>query len=132
VNTPKYDRLDRSRAVAAVGQAVKSGKLPPVRTRKCDDCGRQAEQYHHEDYGKPLDVTPLCKDCHVMRHRDHPPFSGGCRSTKLATERMTMTSVHLTEAQRTALTRMSRLTGAPIAALIRKAVDKLLHTRSAS
>lgn len=48
--------------------AVKTGKLPPVLSLTCADCGKPAQNYHHEDYSKPLDVVPLCRYCHAARH----------------------------------------------------------------
>jgi len=35
----------------------------------CHDCGLvDAEERHHEDYSKPLEVDLLCKACHCKRH----------------------------------------------------------------
>lgn len=51
-----------------VSKAVSSGKIPRVDQCKCAMCGQKAEEYHHEDYGKPLDVMPLCVKCHAFRH----------------------------------------------------------------
>lgn len=41
----------------------------------CEDCGiehdeLQPVEMHHADYSKPLDVTWLCRDCHLARHED--------------------------------------------------------------
>ena len=44
------------------------GKIPKATDCKCADCGIQAQEYHHEDYSKALDVIPLCKPCHIKRH----------------------------------------------------------------
>ena len=44
------------------------GTIPKVTDLKCVDCGVQAEEYHHEDYSKALDVIALCKPCHIKRH----------------------------------------------------------------
>lgn len=51
-----------------VWYAVKTGKLPHVTKLTCADCGKPAQNYHHEDYSKPLDVVPLCRYCHAARH----------------------------------------------------------------
>jgi len=51
-----------------VQYAIRSGKLPKSSECMCNDCGKAANQYHHEDYSKPLEVIPLCKQCHVKRH----------------------------------------------------------------
>jgi hypothetical protein len=59
---------DFKNAHEAVRRAIKSGKLPPIDSVLCADCGKnQAEEYHHYNgYGKKyqLDVTPLCLACH--------------------------------------------------------------------
>jgi len=51
------------RASAAVGQAIKQGRLPHPTTLKCVDCGAIATSYdHHLGYGRDhwLDVQPVC------------------------------------------------------------------------
>ncbi len=60
----------RESARHAVGQAVANGAIPSISSVRCADCGAQAKEYHHESYDqdKWLDVTPLCKDCHIRRH----------------------------------------------------------------
>src|SRR3990172_2943298 len=46
-----------------VSNAVRDGRLPHPNTITCA-CGIPAEQYHHPDYEKPLEVTALCRPCH--------------------------------------------------------------------
>jgi len=36
---------------------------------KCQGCGVNDSEAHHEDYGKPTEVDWLCKSCHGIRHR---------------------------------------------------------------
>lgn len=42
----------------------------------CEDCGIEHDaelhpvEMHHEDYDKPLEVTWLCRECHLGRHDD--------------------------------------------------------------
>jgi len=52
-----------SRAYANVYQ--RRGKLKPI---PCEACGDEKAQKHHPDYGKPLEVTWLCRPCHLARH----------------------------------------------------------------
>jgi len=59
---------EKYRAHYLVRSAIKSGRLPKVSTTKCEDCGVQAQVYHHEDYSKPLEVNSLCQVCHMKRH----------------------------------------------------------------
>lgn len=55
-------------AGTAVLTAVRAGKLPPVSQCECFMCGKQAQDYHHVDYSKPLDVFPVCTSCHKRWH----------------------------------------------------------------
>ena len=54
-------------AHVAVGKAVKAGVLKPARECVCVDCGKQACDYDHRDYNKPLDVQPVCRSCNKRR-----------------------------------------------------------------
>lgn len=55
---------DIARSIANV--AVKRGKL----TRKpCSECGAETAEKHHHDYSKPLEVTWLCRPCHMAEHK---------------------------------------------------------------
>ncbi len=57
------------RAISKVSYAVITGALPPVKSMPCHDCNEVfSVQYHHEDYDKPLEVIPLCRHCHRLRH----------------------------------------------------------------
>lgn len=41
------------------------GKLEP---QPCQLCGGPGEEKHHTDYEMPLQVTWLCRPCHVAHH----------------------------------------------------------------
>jgi hypothetical protein len=43
-------------------------KAVDVSGQKCAICGGTASERHHEDYDRPLDVIPLCCDCHERLH----------------------------------------------------------------
>lgn len=51
-----------------VAAAIKHGDLvrPPI----CSKCGKTDEmtEAHHHDYSQPLDVTWLCRACHLDEH----------------------------------------------------------------
>jgi len=68
-NRVRYLR-DREKHLARskVKVYVDRGKIPKATDCKCADCNVQAQEYHHEDYSKALDVIPLCKPCHIKRH----------------------------------------------------------------
>jgi len=52
----------------ALNKAVGEGLLPHISTQYCVDCGAPAQNYHHDDYSRPLDVVPLCRKCDYKRH----------------------------------------------------------------
>lgn len=54
----------KARALAAVSNAIRSGKLSKER---CEKCGEQA-QAHHDDYRKPLKIRWLCRKHHLEHH----------------------------------------------------------------
>lgn len=58
----------KHRAVAYSCVAEKRGII--VRPLLCDGCGLEKKLYrHHEDYSKPLEITWLCKKCHLALHK---------------------------------------------------------------
>lgn len=61
----------RSRARAAVREAVRQGRLPKVTTIMCNRCPDTANEYHHHSYEREcwLDVEPLCHACHDAHHK---------------------------------------------------------------
>jgi len=58
------------RAHRKVSYAVRMKHIPPAKNLICKHCGKQAQQYHHPDYSKPLDIIPLCKLCHEAVHHE--------------------------------------------------------------
>lgn len=48
-----------------LGNAIRSGK---VKRGKCEVCGSERAQAHHDDYHKPLDVRWLCVKHHAEHH----------------------------------------------------------------
>ena len=57
----------RSAAHGAVARAVRLGALAHPSTLTCVDCGKQARDYDHRDYSKPLVVQPVCRSCNKLR-----------------------------------------------------------------
>ena len=39
-----------------------------IQRQPCRDCGDKKSEMHHADYSKPLDVTWLCRTCHLKWH----------------------------------------------------------------
>jgi hypothetical protein len=54
-------------AISEVAKARREGVLPPPTDFQCEDCGAPATEYDHRDYGKPLDVAPVCRGCNRRR-----------------------------------------------------------------
>jgi len=46
---------------------VKRGKIKKL---PCETCGDMFSQAHHSDYSKPLEVTWLCRKCHMKHHTE--------------------------------------------------------------
>lgn len=63
------ERYWQQRAHAAVRSAIKRGLLPDLKSREyaCADCAAVAHEYDHRDYGRPLDVQPVCRSCNKRR-----------------------------------------------------------------
>lgn len=59
-------------AHSAVQAAIARGDLPPAKTLVCVDCGDTARDYDHRDYGKPLQVEPVCRSCNRRRGPARP------------------------------------------------------------
>ena len=69
-NTTEGDPLVN--AHRAVEYAILANILPRKETQRCADCGGPCEFYHHKSGYSPghrLDVCPLCRRCHIRRHR---------------------------------------------------------------
>lgn len=55
----------RANARTYLNVYLKRGK---VTKKPCADCGSPDVEAHHADYSRPLDVTWLCRECHLKRH----------------------------------------------------------------
>jgi len=75
IQARKYRQRHKDRCTARiiVNHAVKRKGFPGANTKVCQYCGKQAEQYHHPDYSKSLDVVPLCAKCHRLIHSNNVP-----------------------------------------------------------
>lgn len=65
------DRLERrairQAAHKAVAQAIAHRVIDRPAVFKCMDCSRDAVEYDHRDYTKPLAVDPVCRRCNLAR-----------------------------------------------------------------
>ena len=100
VVTPQFHIL-RGHAQATICRAVVQGRLPSLRHQMvpCADCRAadilpiplgqaRATIYHHWDYRRPLDVSPLCATCHQRRGPAQPsPFWRKTRNPKFKFDR---------------------------------------------
>ena len=39
-----------------------------IKKKPCSVCSADKAEVHHEDYNKPLDITWLCRSCHMKQH----------------------------------------------------------------
>ncbi|MFD1709823.1 hypothetical protein FVQ98_14190 [Ottowia sp. GY511] len=54
-------------AYRAVQREIAAGRMLPARHYKCVDCKKQALDWDHRDYNRPLDVEPVCRSCNKKR-----------------------------------------------------------------
>ena len=64
---------DKTKARLEVKKAIQKEMLLPISKCFCIDCGTIACDYHHENYLFPLEVVPLCRSCHIKRHKTCKP-----------------------------------------------------------
>lgn len=84
-------------AMGLVARAIREGSLVHPTKLHCVDCGKQASEYDHRDYNKPLLVEPVCRSCnlnrgpaiplhgfidHAIKH-GHPPYRLKVRAKQL-------------------------------------------------
>ena len=69
--------LRRRKARTTVGNAIRDGRLAPASACECNDCREPAAVLHHHSYEPEhlLDVVPLCRSCHGIRHAYPERFS---------------------------------------------------------
>lgn len=63
-----YEDKRQAQAHNRIQAAIASRQLQPPTECECAECGNPAQEYHHENYAQPLDVTPLCRGCHRRLH----------------------------------------------------------------
>ena len=51
-----------------IKKKIQRKEIPKAIELKCLGRGNQAKEYHHSDYEKPLEVIPLCRECHGEIH----------------------------------------------------------------
>lgn len=69
-STERYELV--SAAHGAVAKAIRDRRLKAPIFCRCADCGKQAKEYDHRDYRKPLDVAPVCLHCNRKRGPGQP------------------------------------------------------------
>ena len=80
INQIVRDNAHKARDTIAYAKIM--GKLPRADTMLCADCGKQADRYDHRDYGRPLDVEPVCLKCNAARGKGMNPHTE--RAKKIA------------------------------------------------
>lgn len=64
--TQHYDKWMHA-ANRAITRARARGLIGAASEQQCVDCGRQAFDWDHRDYTKPLHVEPVCRSCNGKR-----------------------------------------------------------------
>jgi hypothetical protein len=62
----------KAAASRTLREAVKRGAIVRPSVCQAQGCSAPAELGHHQDYGRPLDATFLCRDCHESTHHQGP------------------------------------------------------------
>lgn len=63
----RAENPDKTRARRMLTYHVRAGNL--TRPNRCSVCGVECvPEGHHADYGKPLDVVWVCRQCHAKIH----------------------------------------------------------------
>lgn len=67
----KYREIfpQKARAHDKVTDEIRAGRLLPASSYQCSFCSNQAVHYHHDDYSKPLEIKPVCAQCHADIHK---------------------------------------------------------------
>ena len=120
-----------ARAASAVQKALKCGQLPRITAQtKCVDCSRPAQVYDHRDYGKPLEVEPVCQRCNVHRGPGLPYKGRRKRWRKnqvnYGSYVMERENFYLPEPTIRRLKALSKQLGISVAEVIRRAIDEYL------
>lgn len=60
---------ERTKAHYKVTDEIRAGRLQSANNFQCRFCNNQAAHYHHDDYSKPLEIIPVCPQCHIDIHK---------------------------------------------------------------
>ena len=119
---PKRSTL-RSRAHAAVAQAINDGRLQSPSVFTCTDCGRRtATSYDHRSYLRPLDVSPVCRSCNSRRGPAAPLTEGECGKVDAIRLVRTIIGIRVTATERNWLRAQARAKGMTLSRWIRMQV----------
>lgn len=71
-------RKEKSTEARASDRARYALKKGIIQKKPCVVCGSEKAEMHHRDYTKPIDVTWLCRSCHMLEHYNQ--MKGACRN----------------------------------------------------
>ncbi len=80
---PKYSLLteEEKKKVNARGTAKVYQDRGKIIKKPCEHCGSDNSERHHEDYDKPLEISWLCRPCHLALHKRKKLSESCCRNT---------------------------------------------------
>ena len=109
-------RLQRT-AIHSVHKAIKNGSLPPLNGQvQCADCAKEATEYDHRNYYKPLQVSPVCRSCNLKRGVGYPPI---IYREKLPPKQMDFIGLNLEATVKLKLKALAKVSGRSLGALVR-------------
>jgi hypothetical protein len=70
---PKHSELPEHARRKAIARSYAKVYLKRGVIKKdvCEICKSDQSQMHHQNYAKPLEVTWMCRPCHLMHHKIH-------------------------------------------------------------
>ena len=68
IRKKSYDKVGRITDLVKMKAQNTANCRIKIEDKLCEDCNDKAQERHHEDYDKPLEVVLLCKKCHNKRH----------------------------------------------------------------
>lgn len=66
-HTLTVDQRKKMNCRSYANEYQRRGKL---KKKPCEACGSDKAEKHHDNYDKPLEVTWLCRECHLKKHRE--------------------------------------------------------------
>jgi len=71
-----YERTKKKNHNAYRSRVSFNSRNKDLYPNSCESCNKEAKvEAHHDDYNEPMKVKFLCKDCHVIWHKENTPLN---------------------------------------------------------